>query len=407
MNSLFQGFINALKARITPLWTKIRLLTSPTYIKGELLRRLIQYFRDLTDVRPKDKDDYYGFFGWLVSKRLAFLIVIVVGMVSAYYVTCVQPISAFTSSGDGVKTYSYRSVPLRFTDGKVRIVAKSKYIAYEGNVSKGTANGMGKLYRKDGSLVYEGQFENNEFHGTGTSYYPAGQVQYVGAFQHNLFSGTGREYRENGSLEYDGTFLEGMKEGEGKLYDSGSNLVFTGNFSKDQLLYSDFLGKSTAEAADIYTGSKTVYTDEEYFVVDMPDIDALYFGNQAEDNLTDTIQIEGIYVLKDSFRYGDRDYTYIAELRQLLGDTIYEGNAYLTMPEAVAIHTMNRTKTALHGDVSGTWDQYLQDAVTVEDFDNSYSVYLYTFVQEDIRYTFFCKDRSGKFEMYMMEKANE
>lgn len=407
MNSLFQGFINAIKARITPLWTKIRLLTNPTYLKGEVLRRLIHYFRKLTDIRPRDRSDYYGFFGWLISKRLAFLIVIAVGMLSAYYVTCVQPLSVFTSSADGVKTYSYRSVPLRFTDGKVRILAKSKYLAYEGMVSKGTANGMGKLYRKDGSLVYEGQFEQSEFHGTGTSYYPGGQVEYSGSFRHNLFSGEGRKYRENGSLEYMGDFLEGKKEGEGTLYDNGSNAVFTGNFSKNHLLYADFLGKNTAEAAKIYTGKKTVYTDAEYFVVDMPDIQAVYYGNQAESNLEDTVAIEGVYVLDDTFCYGEEEYNYIAEISRLFGDAIYEGNAYLTMPEAVAIHTMNRTKTALHGDVSGTWEQYLQDAVTVEEYDDSYSVYLYSFEQEGVRYTFFCKDRSGKFEMYSIEKADE
>lgn len=407
MNSLFQGFISAIKARITPIWTRIRLLTNPTYLKGEVLRRMIQYFRRLTDIRPKDKSDYYGFFGWLVSKRLAFLIVIAVGMFSAYYVTCVQPLSVFTSSADGVKTYSYRSMPLRFTEGKVRILGKSKYLAYEGMVSQGRANGAGKLYRKDGSLVYDGQFEQSEFHGNGTSYYPSGQVEYNGSFQHNLFSGKGKQYRENGSLEYDGDFLEGKKDGVGTLYDSGSNAVFTGNFSKGNLLYSDFLGKSTAEASEIYTGEKTVYTDEDYFAVDMPDIGALYYGNQAEENLEDTVQIEGVYVLQNTFCYGEREYAYIAEIAQLLGDAIYEGNAYLTMPEATAIHVMNRTKTALHGDVSGSWEQYLQDAVSVEDFDDTYSVYLYSFVQEDIRYTFFCKDRSGKFEMYAMEKASE
>lgn len=407
MNSLFQGFINAMKARITPLWTKIRLLTNPTYLKGEVLRRLIHYFRKMTDVQPRDKNDYYGFFGWLVSKRLAFLIVVAIGIFSAYYVTFVQPLSSYSAAAGGIKTYSYRSVPLRFTEGKVRILAKSKYIAYEGMVAKGAAEGMGKLFRKDGSMVYEGQFVNSEFHGTGTSYYPTGQVQYSGAFQHNLYTGTGRLYRQNGSLEYDGTFLEGMKEGEGTLYDSGSNKVFTGNFSKDHLLYTDFLGKNTAEAAQVYTGDKTVYTDDENFVVAMPDIDALYCGNQSEANLEDTVVIDGVYVTSNEFFFGDRTYTHVAELQQLFGDPIYEGNAYVTMPEAVAIHRMNQTAPALNGDVSGSWDQYLKDAIYVNDYDKSYSIYLYTFVQEDIRYTFFCKDRSGSFEMYLLEKQTD
>ena len=79
MNNLFQGFLNAIKAKFVPMWTKIRLLTNPTYLKNEVLRRLIVYFRSLTDVRPKDKHDYYGIFGWLISKRLAFFIVAFIG----------------------------------------------------------------------------------------------------------------------------------------------------------------------------------------------------------------------------------------------------------------------------------------------------------------------------------------
>lgn len=403
MNSLFQGFLNAMKARIVPLWTKIRLILNPSYLRGELLRRLIQYFRGLTDVRPRDKKDYYSFFGWLVSKRLSFLVVVTIGMCSVFYITVVQPLSVFTTA-DGVKTYSYRSIPLRFTEGKVRILAKSKYLAYEGNVKDGYASGMGKLFDKDGATVYEGMFEKSEFHGNGVSYYPTGQVQYNGTFQHNLYSGQGMLYRDNGSMEYMGAFLEGRKDGEGTLYDSASNKVFIGNFSKGNLLYADFLGKSTAEAGRMYVGQKTVYTNDEYFVVHMSDIDALYYGMQKEENLADEVMIEGVYVLKDTFSYGNEELDHVAEIAQIMGDAVYEGNAYVILPEAVAIHSMNKTETVLHGDVNGEWEQFLADAVVVNDFDEAYSVYLYTYVMDDLRYTFFCKDRNGKFAMYQIEK---
>ena len=403
MNGLFQGFLNAMKARITPIWTKIRLIMNPAYIRGELLRRLIQYFRDLTDVRPRDKKDYYGFFGWLVSKRLAFLVVITIGMFSMVFLTMVQPLSVFTAEG-GIRTYSYRSIPLRFAEGQVRILARSKYLAYEGNVKDGYAEGIGRLFDKNGNKVYEGMFVKNEFHGNGISYYPTGQVQYNGAFQHNRYVGAGTLYRENGSMEYKGNFLDGMKDGEGTLYDSGDNPIFKGNFSKDALLYTDFLGKSTTEANQMYLSSRTVYTDDTYFVVDMQDIDALYYGMQNEENLADEVQIKGIYVMQDTFRYGTEELDHIAEIAQIMGNAIYEGNAYLVMPEAAAIHSMNQTRPALHGDVSGIWDRILADAIVVESFDQDYSIYLYTFVMNDLRYTFFCKDRNGAFEMYQIEK---
>lgn len=404
MNSLFQGFINALKAKITPVWTKIRLLTSPSYLKGEVLRRMIQYFRELTDIRPKDKHDYYGLFGWLVSKRLAFLVVITIGMLSAFYITIVQPLSTFTSSENGIKTYDYDSIPLRFTEGSVKILAKSKYVAYEGQVKDGLANGMGILYRKDGSMVYEGQFENSEFHGTGTSYYPSGQVQYVGAFQHNIYSGEGKLYRENGTLEYQGSFLDGKKEGEGTLYDSGNNKVYVGNFSNGNLQYSDFLGKNTAEANSMYVGDKTIFTNEEYFVVEMSDIDALYYGMQNEENIQDEVVIEGVYVLKDTFAYGGKELENVAEIKQIMGETIYEGNTYVIMPEAVAVHIMNRTGDGDFPNIIGDFEYFLTDAVNVNDYDEGYTLYIYTFVQDGMRYTFFCNDRSGEFSMYSIEK---
>lgn len=404
MNSLFQGFINAIKARITPIWTKIKLFFTPSYLKGEVLRRLIQYFRKLTDIKPKDKQDYYTLFGWLISKRLAFLIVISIGMLSALYLTIVQPLSIFSNSENGVKTYEYDSIPLRFTDGKVKILAKSKYVAYEGEVKDGLANGNGTLYRKDGSTVYQGQFENSEFHGQGISYFPTGQIQYVGAFQHNVYSGEGQLYRENGSMEYQGAFIDGKKDGEGILYDSGNNKIYAGNFSKNQLLYSDFIGKNTTEANSLYYGKKTIYINDEYFVVEMKDIDALYYGVQNEENVESQVNIEGVYVFKDSFAYNGKKLSNTTEVMQVMGKAIYEGNTYVIMPEAVAVHILNQNGEGDLPQIIGKWEYYLSDAVNVTDFDEGYTLYIYTFVYEDLRYTFFCNNKNGEFSMYSIEK---
>ena len=94
----------------------------------------------------------------------------------------------------------------------------------------------------------------------------------------------------------------------------------------------------------------------------------------------------------------------MAEIAQIMGDAIYEGNSYVITPEVVEIRNMNETKHALHGAVPANYEEYLTDAVIVNGFDTGYSVYIYTYVMEDMRYTFFCKDRSGQFEMYLIEK---
>lgn len=404
MNSLYQKMINSIKAKIAPWWTKIELFTSPEYLKGKIFVPGVSFFQKATDLRPRDKDDYYQMLGFLISKRLAFVLAALIGVLSIWYVTAVQPLKVFISDENGIKTYAYNSLPLRFTDGKVKILGQSGYLAYEGEVKGGNVSGFGVLYRKDGTRVYEGEFAENKFQGNGTSYYPTEQVQYVGSFQKNLYHGEGSLYRKNGSLEYAGEFLEGKKDGEGILYDSSNNEIYQGKFSKDQLLYGDFLGKSTKEANSMYSGDKTIYMNEEHFVVNMEGIDAVYVGNRQEENLLDEVRIDGIYLLKDTFEYAGEELNTIYDINYRMGNAVYEGNSYVTMPEAVAIHILNTTGEDFYGDVLTDIQQYLSDAVIVNSFAEDYGVYIYTYIQEGIRYTFFCEDKSGKFFMYLMEK---
>lgn len=406
MSSLFQDFINGIWTKVFPIWKKIKLFTNPGFLKNKIFKPLFRFIGRMVDLRPKDEQDYYSFFGWLISKRLAFVIVLMIGLTSVYYMVEIQPLSVFVSDESGIKTYKYDSIPLRFTKGRVRILGKSGYVAYEGNVKNGVAVGNGTLYRKDSSKVYEGEFEDNQFQGEGTSYYPTGQVKYLGNFHHNLYSGNGSLYRKNGSLEYTGSFFEGKKDGTGTLYDSGNNAVYIGNFYKDQLLYSDFIGKSTKEATQMYLGKKNIYTDDTQFVVDMRDIEAVIYGNQQAENLTDEIMVEGIFVLKDSFGYSGQELKTIFEVNQYLGEAVYEGNTYASMPEAVAIHIINQNETQFNGEMIAGVEQYLSDAYTVNEYEEDFELYIYTYVQEDMRYTFFCKDRSGKFSMYQIERTD-
>ena len=404
VSGLFQNFMNDMKAKFAPVKAKLKQFTDPGYLKNKILLPLLRFLDKIFNLRPKDENDYYGVFGWMISKRLAFVCVVVLGLISVFYVAGSQPLSPLNKEKGGIKTYSYDSIPLKFTKGKVRILAKSDYVAYEGEVERGAANGSGILYRKDGTKVYEGQFENSKFQGTGTSYYANGQIQYTGSFQQNLYSGEGSLYRQNGALEYEGAFLGGMKEGRGVLYDSGNNEIYRGNFQRNEVLYSDFIDKSTKEVGELYKGKKSVYLDEEYFVVEMTDLNAVYFGSQQVNNLTDEISVEGIYVLKDTFAYAGEDKKTIFELNHYLGDATYEGNSYINMPEAVAIHIRNQSGNEFYGEVITQMDQYLTDAAIVNEFDADFSVYIYTYVCDEIRYTFYCKDRSGKFFMYLIEK---
>ena len=105
-----------------------------------------------------------------------------------------------------------------------------------------------------------------------------------------------------------------------------------------------------------------------------------------------------------AFEYSGKKIETVAEVSQIMGDAIYEGNAYVIFPEAVAIHILNQSGSEFYGEVVEEYEQILSDAVRVNKYNEDYSVYIYTYVQDGLRYTFFGKDRSGKFAMYLIEK---
>lgn len=404
MGNIFLALINTAKAKILPIWTKLKLWTTPSFIKAKLLTRIRVFFSSLLNIRPRDEKDYYGFLGWLISRRLVVALTIVIGLLSVYYIVFINPPSIFLQSGTGLKTYNYNSLPLRFTEGEVRILAKSKYLAYEGEVKKGVASGFGTLFGKSGNVIYEGNFQNSMYNGKGNLYYPSGQMHYIGEFVDNEFQGTGTLYRESGSVEYIGAFVDNMKEGNGELFDTSNNKVYQGTFSKDKLLYTELLDKTTAEVSDMYTGKRTAFSDVTDFVVNMPDINAMYHGKRNTNNVDGTITVDSVYVFDKSFFFAGKEYKSVYDLKNVLGEIEYEGNTYVTMADATAIHILNENENMFFEPIEGKWENTFDDAVTVQSYDLNYTFYLYSFIMDDITYNFYCKDRTGAFAMYSVEK---
>lgn len=408
-NNLIQVLLASMKAKITPLVTKFRQITSGNFIRTRLVSKIRQFFVMIFDVRPKNKKDYYEVFGWLVSKKLAYAVVVVIGVLSMIYLVSIRSMYLPQKQEGGIKTYDYNDVMLRFAKGNVRILGKSGYLAYEGEVEKGGVTGYGNLYGVDGTLLYQGNFEQNQYEGSGVQYYADGTMHYKGNFSGNLYEGNGKLYRENGTLAYDGEFARGMKEGTGKLYAAGDKPVYEGSFSRDQLVYSALLGKSTAEVAQAYSGSRVIYRNDNEFTVLMPDIQALYVGVTDEESLEDQVMVDSIYVLKDTITLGNRQCTTINELREVFGDEVYEGNSIVTLPEAVAINTLNQQKQTMNGSVEmETTDEYT-DVITVNGIQEDYPVYLYSFRKDGLLYTFVCSDKNDTFSFYsiMSEEGGE
>ncbi len=400
MGNLFQVMINAIKARFTRIVTKIRMFTQKDYLKTRVIERIRQFFQRLFSVKPKDKDDYYGVFGWLISKKLAFAIVIIVGVLSLIYTYYTYPSLFPGKNTDYIKTYPYNSIMLKFAKGDVRITGKSKYLAYDGSVSKGKCNGFGTLYNPAGNVVYQGNFENSMYEEQGNFYYPDGTMHYMGGFHENLFSGDGVLYRENGSLEYEGAFLLGMKEGEGTLYDTGHNKIFNGKFTQDEVKYSSLLGMNIQELAGAYTGNVVLYDSGLERVRSMQDIDALTSESNDSNSVEENYIVNSVYVLHNYFRIGGTDLTSITEITKEMGTPTYEGTSRATLPEVLAINEKNNNEETFGGTVNINLRQIYTEYIEVDDYDTDYEVYLVSYAKDGLVYNFVTEQGRDDFAFY-------
>lgn len=213
MLSVLRIYINIVREKFAKILALLWTYTNPRYVKEHLLVRIKKFLTVLLNVRPKDKDDYYTVFGWMISRKLAFAIVVFLGLICVVFIAGMKPVNIMGNSGSdsGIITYRYDAIPLRFHSGQVRILGKSGYRAYEGSMKDGVVEGTGKLYGKEGNLVYSGEFDENMYNGTGKRYYDNQMLWYQGEFKDNEFSGTGILYRDNGVKEYEGEFSENEK----------------------------------------------------------------------------------------------------------------------------------------------------------------------------------------------------
>jgi len=406
-NNLFSVLWSSIKSKFSSIVSKLRLWLSWDYIRTRIIGRIRDFFVSLFSVKPKNKDDYYTVFRWMISKKLAYMIVIVVGVVSIWYILSTTHL--FSGSSAGLPTYSYNSIMLRMANDKVRIKAKSGYVAYEGDVKKGYATGEGKLFSPNGTVLYSGSFDKNLYEGEGTQNYESGIIHYKGEFHANLYEGQGTLYRENGTREYEGGFVQGLKEGTGKLFDAGGNPVYEGDFASDEIIYGELLGKTPQAIREKYTGTQKMYEETEELgsdiVIIMEDIRALYLAESDGSATDDSAKATNVIVLSNVFRLGTTEIRGIDGLKQALGEPVYEGYSSVILPEAVAINTLSDKQKILKGRVKMDTTAVFSDDIQVRSFDQDYSVYIYTFRRGDLTYSFVCDAPGGSFSFYEIQKG--
>lgn len=401
MNKMFSTLFSAMRAKVTSIWTKIRLWLSPAFWSTQGVVLLRKFFSNLFNIKPRDPSDYYPVFRWLISKRLAFALVIVLGAVGGYYILMMLPASS-GARGDAVsiRTYHYDSVPLKFYSGTVRILARDKHVAYVGDVDGGAARGKGSLYRTDGSMVYDGQFSQSMFNGAGKLFYPDGTLRYEGAFENNLYHGEGISYRSNGVKEYQGNYLNNLRSGLGNLFNGSGSLIFTGQFLNDHLLYSEFVNKSTKDTAAMYVGESAVYSTSSEYCVEMKELGAVYGVDNGANSLNQDWTVNNICVLSSSYPLaGGEALKTVNQLTAHFGKPDYFGVTYVNLTEAVALNLLSQTGPAM-GTVAMQTAATLDNVYSVTSYDKNFQVYIYTYLADGLVYTFYCPDSTSDFVMY-------
>ena len=398
--------IQTIKSKMTGLVTKFKLYTNWNFIKNKIVVKIREFFASLLGFKPRNKDDYFVVGNWMISKRLMYALVIIIGVLSVWYVSTETTLfKKFTQNG--VPTYKYNSFRLRTAKGHVKIKAKSGYIAYDGNVEKGYVTGFGTLYNKEGTVVYAGNFDRNKYEGNGTSNYESGNMHYYGNWHENLYEGDGTLYREDGTRIYTGGFSQGMKYGQGVLYDTGENEIFEGTFANDEIVYSELLGKSVFEVNEHYKGHRDLYTTTTESVAVMNAIGALYHAQLDEDALDDDEVVDSVYVLDDYFMNAGKEIDTISELTRAFGDPVYKGNSNVILPEAIAINTVNARKKTLNGNVDMDLQYDFSDVATVNSFNSEYVVFITSFQRGDVIYSFVSGADDNLFEFYYITGAED
>ena len=107
IQSIFKTFGSVIKVRLSKLMLIGSKMLNFEYLKITLQTYLGTLFKKLLDVKPKDKKDYYTVFNWMISKKLAYTMVIIVGLLSAYYILMMSPVKlgAGASTINSYKTY--------------------------------------------------------------------------------------------------------------------------------------------------------------------------------------------------------------------------------------------------------------------------------------------------------------
>ena len=404
--NIFQIFKTSANRKLKPKLQKNTAKYKKKVIQGNLTKKADSFFTKSMDFRPRTEEDYYIVGRWMVSKKLASFGVLVCLLIILFYFTVISPVSIFGESEDGIRIYSYDSIPLRLVSGVVKIKDAEENIAYEGRVDSGRANGTGKLFYPgtERKLLYEGDFVDSQYYGTGTLYYESGMSCYEGEFRENEYNGVGTLYRENGSMMYEGEFVDGLADGMINYYSSSDRLIYTGTYSKGLLLYTSLLGNSSMDLTESYKGKTNVYYNDEIFLVELADIGAIYGDDSEQGILQNSAVAANIYVMAEDCYIGGTVCHSITEVRERAGNPVYEGWVDPEIQEVLALSSNKDFYNSFSAYHYVGLEEEISGIYKLTDYNVDFRLYIHVFQYEGIQYTFYSKDENSDFVMYLLQE---
>lgn len=255
-----EGFFKSMLSRVTAKLSKIRQLPVTAAKKAkDILRGMVTFIIK----KPSELCDYVKLGNTYVAKRALLGVLLLIAAAVLLVIWLLVP---FLQRTLFARKLTVNTAEFFAAEGSAEVYTEYGTLLYRGNITKGAAQGSGKLY-DNGEMVYLGDFADNEYNGSG-KLYSDGVLIYDGGFEASLYSGSGKLYDSDGVLIYSGDFAGGLYDGEGTEYFPDGSVSRRGTFTAGVLngegqLYADG-GKliySGGFVNGIYSGSGELYED--------------------------------------------------------------------------------------------------------------------------------------------------
>ena len=166
-------------------------------------------------------------------------------------------------------------------------------------------------------------------------------------------------------------------------------------------MYDELLGKSMAEAAQMYTGTQILYSTEDESCIDMKEIGVVCGLKDGSKSLEPEWTVEAVFVPSSSIQIDGVTCSSISEVAAQLGITEYEGESPVLLAEAVTINSLTGDSALRFDKVDMQTDSTFEEAVNVTEYDQNQLAYLHSFARDGVLYTFYTSEENGeRFDFY-------